>query len=75
MAREPLCIACGQPTGPFPRLNRLPNGRVCSACRDRLLEILPPVLPALPRLGTSEGWIGDQGEAEDEPPEDFKGGA
>jgi hypothetical protein len=46
MAREPVCFACGSPTGPFPRLNHLPDGRVCPTCRDRLLDSLPPVLPA-----------------------------
>ena len=25
MARDPVCIGCGQPTGPGPRLNRLPQ--------------------------------------------------
>jgi hypothetical protein len=46
MAREPVCIACGCPTGPLPRLNRLPDGRICPTCRERLLDSLPPVLPA-----------------------------
>jgi hypothetical protein len=46
MAREPVCFACGSPTGPLPRLNRLPDGRVCPTCRDRLLDLVPPALPA-----------------------------
>lgn len=46
MAREPVCIACGSPTGPLPRLNHLPDGRVCPSCRDRLLDSLPGALPS-----------------------------
>ena len=76
MAREPLCFGCGQPTGPFPRLNRLPNGRVCTSCRDRLLETLPPVLPSVSEEDQPEDWIGGrEGEAEDGPPGDYLGGA
>ena len=29
------------------RLNRLDNGQICPTCRDRVLESLPPILPAL----------------------------
>jgi len=76
MAREPVCFGCGQPTGPFPRLNRLPNGRVCTSCRDRLIETVPPALPAAPREEDQpEDWIGGLDEVEDEPPGDYLGGA
>jgi len=44
--RETICITCGQALGEIPRLNRLEDGRPCPSCRDRLLEILPPALPA-----------------------------
>ena len=29
------------------RLNRLDNGQICPTCRERVLDSLPPVLPAL----------------------------
>lgn len=42
---ETLCFTCGLPAGEFPRLNHLPSGQVCPTCRDRLLAMLPPLLP------------------------------
>ena len=42
-----ICIQCGHSTDQTQRLNRLADGRVCSICRDRLLEHLPPMLPTL----------------------------
>jgi hypothetical protein len=62
MARDPVCIGCGQATGPLPRLNLLPDGRVCPKCRDRLLDTLPPVLPGfgiVHESEASEGWEPD----------------
>ena len=73
MAREPVCIACGQPTGPKPRLNRLPDGSICPSCRDRLLDSLPPVLPSELTELSFEEW-GDGGEEHD-PGDDFLKGA
>lgn len=73
MAREPVCFACGCPTGPLPRLNRLLDGRVCPTCRERLLDSLPPVLPA-GRDGAperEEEWA----EERRDPGEDFLEGA
>jgi hypothetical protein len=71
MARDPVCIACGQPTGPLPRLNRLPDGRTCSSCRDRILEAIPAPLPSPHvELGFEE-WA-EEGE---EPGEDYPRGA
>jgi hypothetical protein len=61
MSRDPLCIACGRPTGPEPRLNQLPDGRTCPACRDRLLDTLPPVLPSVMAELSFEEWS-DEGE-------------
>jgi len=61
MSRDPLCIACGRPTGPEPRLNQLPDGRTCPACRDRLLDTLPPVLPSALAELSFEEWS-DEGE-------------
>ncbi len=43
--RETICITCGQALGEVPRLHRLSDGSPCPACRDRLLETLPPALP------------------------------
>jgi hypothetical protein len=40
-----VCFSCGHPVGDPPALHRLANGQACVACRDRLLEHLPPVLP------------------------------
>jgi len=44
----PLCFTCGLPSGSTLPFNRLPNGQVCSACRDRLLESIAPALPHRP---------------------------
>ena len=67
MPREPVCIACGKPTGPGPRLNRLPDGSPCSACRDRLLDTLPAVLPAAAEELSFEEWADDDDPGEDYP--------
>lgn len=67
MSRDPLCINCGQPTGPGPRLNQLPDGHTCPACRDRLLDSLPPVLPSVTAELSFEEWA-DEGE---EPGDDY----
>lgn len=61
MARDPVCIACGRPTGPRPRLNQLPDGRTCPTCRDRLLDTLPPILPAPGEELSFEEWA-EEGE-------------
>jgi hypothetical protein len=42
-----ICIQCGHSTDHTQRLNRLEDGRVCTICRDRLLEQLPPLVPTL----------------------------
>lgn len=64
MPRDPVCIACGQPTGPRPRLNQLADGRTCPSCRDRLLDTLPPVLPSSLEELSFEEWAeeGDDGD-------------
>jgi hypothetical protein len=41
-----VCIACGLAIGEPPVLNSLPSGRPCGACRERVFESLPPLLPA-----------------------------
>lgn len=61
MSRDPVCIACGQSTGPRPRLNTLPDGRTCPTCRDRLLDSLPAVLPSEHTELSFEEWA-DEGE-------------
>lgn len=70
MARDPVCIGCGQPTGPRPRLNQLPDGRTCPTCRDRLLDSLPAVLPATTGELSFEEWAEDGDD-----PDDFLRGA
>ena len=67
MARDPVCISCGQATGPGPRLNRFADGRPCPACRDRILDALPPALPSSLYELSFEEW----GEDGDEPDDDF----
>jgi hypothetical protein len=67
---EPVCFACGQSTGQRPRLNRLTDGRVCPACRDRLMDSLPPLLPSHLAEVSLEGW-----EDEEEDSEDYSPGA
>ena len=50
-ARTPtLCFTCGLVIGDPPRLNQLPEGRTCPACRDRVLDSLPSLLPSAPRV-------------------------
>lgn len=68
MPREPLCFACGRPTGPGPRLNQLPDGRTCPTCRDRLLDSLPPVLPSALAELSFEEWTEDGEEPEGDYP-------
>jgi len=46
MSSETMCIQCGQPAGDPLRLNHMPNGKSCTACRDRLLDSLPAPFPA-----------------------------
>lgn len=71
MAREPICMGCGKPTGPLPRLNELPDGRPCPSCAERLLDSLPPLLPRTDfELAEGEGWA-----EEDDPGDDFLRGA
>ena len=41
-----VCFTCGLGIEDPPRLNRLTTGQVCPACRERLLDALPPMLPA-----------------------------
>lgn len=66
MARDPVCIACGQPTGPRPRLNRLPDGRACPRCCERLLDTLPPILPAPSEELSFEEWAEDGEDSGDD---------
>ena len=57
----PVCITCGLPTGVPAQLNRLSNGKVCPACRDRVLEEIPPPFPSLSR--TIDGGVEHDAEA------------
>lgn len=40
------CIQCGQDVGEPPALNRLPDGRPCPSCVERMLEAVPAALPS-----------------------------
>jgi len=66
MSRDPVCIACGQATGPRPRLNRLPDGRTCPRCRDRLLDTLPALLPASRAQLPIQDWAEEADDGEDD---------
>lgn len=73
MARNPVCIGCGKPTGPRARLNTLPDGRPCPTCRARILDTLPPLLPApVEELDLEEWQDGEPSESKDD---DFLEGA
>lgn len=63
MARDsaPLCFQCGQATEAGAELNQLPGGEPCPACRERLLDLLPPLLPGLGK-GLPEAYGGLGGE-------------
>jgi hypothetical protein len=63
------------PLGEPLRLNRLDNGQVCPTCRDRVLDLLPSILPDLPSHRATE-QSGAEGEEVWTPPEvseDFDG--
>jgi DNA-directed RNA polymerase subunit RPC12/RpoP len=49
-----VCFTCGLVIESPPRLSRLTNGQVCPACRERVLDGLPPALPSQPS-GTGAG--------------------
>lgn len=64
---ETLCITCGLPAGEPLRMNHLPSGAPCPACRDRLLDGLDAPLPAdLMRLGEPKPLTAEEAE-EDAP--------
>ena len=50
-----VCFTCGLVIESPPILNRLTTGQVCPACRERVLEGLPPALPSRPSVGSPEG--------------------
>lgn len=43
-----VCFTCGLAIEIPPQLNRLTSGQVCPACRERVLDGLPPALPSRP---------------------------
>jgi hypothetical protein len=73
MTNPAVCFTCGLPTGDPLRLNHLPSGQVCTACRDRLLDLLPAPFPARPTHLRYErggdGYAYDDGYGEVEEPE------
>ncbi|MCK6446553.1 MAG: hypothetical protein L6Q99_09195 [Planctomycetes bacterium] len=52
---DPICIQCGHATRSTDRLNRLADGKVCPACRERVLAELPPALPASAQSESGRG--------------------
>ena len=44
--REPVCFTCGQSTASDVVGNRMPNGKPCKSCFDRVLDAQPPLLPS-----------------------------
>ena len=73
MARPTVFIACGKPTGPRARLNKLPDGRPCPSCAARILDELPAILPAPSEELDFEEW--GEGEATESSEDDFLEGA
>lgn len=68
-----LCFTCGLATSEPPRLNQLPNGSNCPACRDRLLDGLPALLPGRPSLVMEQHYAGESMEGSQDwpsPPEE-----
>ena len=53
--RQPVCFTCSQPVAEPPRLNRLESGEPCPTCQDRLLDLLPPLLPGVAPVTVPEG--------------------
>jgi hypothetical protein len=47
---QSICIHCGQSAHETTRLNRLADGRTCTTCAQRLLEVLAPALPGFATL-------------------------
>ena len=47
---QTVCFTCGMPVGEPLRLNRLDNGQLCPTCKDRVLDLLPSILPDLPSI-------------------------
>lgn len=45
-AHPTRCFTCGMAVGEPAQLNSLPDGKPCPACRDRLLESLPSIVPS-----------------------------
>ncbi len=43
--REPVCFTCGEPVVADAFQNRLEDGTPCPACRARLLDEAPSLLP------------------------------
>ncbi len=50
-----VCFTCGLVIESPPRLSRLTTGQVCPACRERVLEGLPPALPSRSSAAAAEG--------------------
>ncbi len=60
MPSATYCFTCGQPVTVPPRLNQLPAGGPCPACRDRALDAAPAVLPF--RSGSGRAPVEPYGE-------------
>ena len=60
---EPICFFCSQAFQVSGQLNRMPDGRPCPICANRLMESLPPLMPGgMPagRTGETESVQGEQ---------------
>ena len=44
--KDVVCFQCGQSVGEPLRVNTLVSGAPCPACRDRVLDALPSLLPS-----------------------------
>jgi hypothetical protein len=71
MESATICFTCGQRVTEPPRLNILPDGEPCQACRNRALDAAPSVLPSRARRTPVEpyGELASQDRPYDDRPE------
>ena len=61
-ASDSICFYCSQRFQLDGSMNRTSDGRPCPICAERLLEALPPLIPALERAAAA-GEEGQQQES------------
>lgn len=68
-SHDTICFTCGQAVQDPPRFNLLASGEYCHACRERVLDAAPALLPGFKygvaetaRVEQNEFAFGDEGE-------------